>query len=124
MYTFIWFSCLFFADKNNARPARKEYGRLSVEDDSVQLQQLQQKATRLDNNYDDIDNLNVQLDEATSANHDASHLGGAVIDDNCDGDSDSELERATKDNRNRRFNETTINRLHAMAISDDDDYGE
>lgn len=111
----------FFIDKNNPRPARKEYGRLSVEDDSVQLQQLQQKAARLDNNYDDIDNLNVQLDVATSAKHDSSHLG--VIDDNCDGDSDLELERATKDNRNRRFNETTINRLHAMAISDDDEYG-
>lgn len=41
----------------------------------------------------------------------------------CDGDSDSELDRTTKDNRNRRFNESTINRLQAMAISDDDDYG-
>lgn len=121
MYLYVCVSFVF-ADKNNPRPARKEYGRLSVEDDSVQLQQLQQKAARLDNNYDDIDNLNVQLDVATSAKLDSSHLG--VIDDNCDGDSDLELERAAKDNRNRRFNESTINRLHAMAISDDDEYGE
>lgn len=98
------------SDKNNPRPARKEYGRLSVDDDT-------KSATRLDlsDAYDDIDNFNM-LDTTKTDTDYSQEL--------CDNDSDLDLDRTTKDNRNiNRYNDSTINRIQAMAISDDDEYG-
>lgn len=109
-----------FSDKNSQRPPRKAYGRLSVEDDM--------NIPRLDigNPYDDdLENFNV-YDTKTPASPNGQEInviggGGSGAGDD---DSDIELDSSTsKDNSQRRINETTLNRIQAMAISDDDDYG-
>lgn len=104
-------------DRNNPRPPRKEYGRLSVEDDTVQKQKTRLGISNNDNEFDSIDNFNI-LDTTTK------NITDFGQEDLCDGESDSEMDRTSKDNRNPRYNETTINRLQAMAISDDDEYDE
>lgn len=71
-----------------------------------------------------MENFNV-YDTKTPASPTGQELnvlgnGSGEIDD----DSDIELDSSTsKDNSQIRINETTLNRMQAMAISDDDDYG-
>lgn len=109
-----------FTDRNNPRPPRKAYGRLSVEDDN--------NLPRLDigNPYDDdLENFNVydtKTPASPTAGQELNVIGNGSGD--VDDDSDIELDSSTsKDNSQRRINETTLNRMQAMAISDDDDYG-
>lgn len=79
-----------------------------------------------------MENLNGQLNDDAAAAATITTTSGDAINRNCSGggapttacDGDSDLEFDTKDNRYRMANDTSMNRLNRMAISDDDDYGE
>ncbi|KAJ6640043.1 hypothetical protein Bhyg_12792 [Pseudolycoriella hygida] len=97
------------SDKNNQRPQRKEYGRLSIEDDS-NMDML----TRNDSldNFDDFNknsSKNSTIDKYSNEN-----VSNA--------DSEYQLDR-NSGNKLNPLSESNCNRL-AMAISDDDEYDE
>ena len=86
-----------------------------MEDDTISTR------LELNNTYeDDLNNFNI-MDTTTKVTTEFDQDFEEADDD--DGESDVELDRTSKNNRNRRLNESTINRIQAMAISDDDEYG-
>lgn len=128
----------FVADKNEPRPPRKAYGRLSVEsDDNYNLSSTHKRT--INNPFDDLDNFDMLDDTAKPSMDDNYNNGVGGGGGGGDNDSDLELDGSSKTNsshnnnnsnnnknnnsNDRRLNELTINRLQAMAISDDDDYG-
>lgn len=99
---------LFISDKNNQRPQRKAYGRLSIEDDS-NLDMLS-RTESLDNldNFNKNSSTNSSIDKYSNEN--VSNV-----------DSEYQIDRNSR-NKLSSLSESNFNRL-AMAISDDDEYG-
>lgn len=120
----IIFLSLFFADKNSQRPPRGRYGRLSVDSDENCNRTTNTNTTnrqKYNNPFDELDNFDILDDSAKCSPND--NCGNARTQEHNDNDSDIELDSASsKSNCNER-NDNTINRLQAMVISDDDDYG-
>lgn len=158
------------ADKNVTRPHRKEYGRLSGDDDSLTntSQSSGSSSSRMSDPFDAIDAADANDDNnhhdmidpccktvaATASNGNAGDAGTSMVKSatgvsssvsmmsttsggsttfatngpnptgDCDGVDFGELQ-LTKENQSLCFavEMTTSNRLQAMAISDDDDYG-
>lgn len=111
-----------FPDKNSQRPPRKAYGRLSVDsDENCNRTTNTSNRQKYNNPFDELDNFDILDDSAKcSPNDNCTNSTAQELNDN---DSDIELDSASsKSNCNER-NESTINRLQAMVISDDDDYG-
>lgn len=114
------------ADKNSQRPPRKAYGRLSVDSDencnrTTNTNSNTTNRQRYNNPFDELDNFDILDDSAKCSPND--NCGNANTQEHNDNDSDLELDSASsKSNCNER-NDSTINRLQAMVISDDDDYG-
>lgn len=131
--SFSFFTIFFFsADKNGPRPARKAYGRLSVDSDencnrtaattttTTTANNSNIRRSRTYNNpFDELDNSDI-LDDSAKCPDECVSSSASPGDPN-DNDSEIDLDFASK--KNRPLNEATLNRLQAMAISDDDDYG-
>lgn len=128
-WNFFVFSLFRFADKNGQRPARKAYGRLSVDSDencnrtattTTQTNNANIRRSRTYNNpFDELDNSDI-LDDSAKCSDDCVSSSASPSDPN---DNDSEIDLDFASSKNRPLNENTLNRLQAMAISDDDDYG-
>lgn len=121
-----------FADKNGQRPARKAYGRLSVDSDencnrtatatTTTTNNSNIRRSRTYNNpFDELDNSDILDDTAKCSSLDDGVSSSATPSDPNDNDSEIDLDFASS--KKRPLNENTLNRLQAMAISDDDDYG-
>lgn len=101
-----------------------KYGRLSVDSDENCNRTTNTSTTnhqKYNNPFDELDNFDILDDSAKCSPND--NCGNARTQEHNDNDSDIELDSASsKSNCNER-NDSTINRLQAMVISDDDDYG-
>lgn len=71
------------------------------------------------NPFDELDNSDI-LDDSAKCSDECVSSSASPADPN---DNDSEIDLDFASTKNRPLNETTLNRLQAMAISDDDDYG-
>lgn len=120
----------FFADKNGQRPARKAYGRLSVDSDencnrtstTTTANNSNIRRSRTYNNpFDELDNSDILDDSAKCSSLD--ECGSSTASPTEPNDNDSEIDLDFASSKNQPLNENTLNRLQAMAISDDDDYG-
>lgn len=111
------------ADKNSQRPPRKAYGRLSVDsDENCNRTTNTSNRQKYNNPFDELDNFDI-LDDSAKCSPNDNCTNSTAARELHDNDSDIELDSASsKSNCNER-NESTINRLQAMVISDDDDYG-
>ncbi|XP_059619773.1 zinc finger protein 646 [Phlebotomus argentipes] len=106
------------SDKNNPRPPRKAYGRLSVEsDDNSSMRRDMPAAT--ETSLIDFDNCPCDGTKGPPGMRDTD---GNIE----ESDSELELEQTMRNQilRNRRYDDSTIARLQAMAMSDDEDYDE
>lgn len=103
------FSFDIVTEKNEPRPPRKAYGRLSVESDDNYKLATPHKRT-INNPFDDLDNFDM-LDDSAKCSMNNFASGNSCENNNNNND------------KNRHLEELTLNRLQAMAISDDDDYG-
>lgn len=125
---------ILITDKNNSWQ-RVRYGRLSVDSDD-QICNKNNNDLLIEN---DIENLTCyhknhnNLDNRTTHNLDDNGNDKENLNENGnfhDIQPDFELDNRPKIDRinskstNQKIDHNTINRLHAMAISDDDDYGE
>lgn len=90
-------------------------------DNSIYHSNFSNYDSRKTNNRKNLDNNgNNQIE----ADENANNLNGGNLHDT---DSDLELDniiKKGKDNNNETVDENTISRIQAMALSDDDDYGE
>lgn len=99
---------LIFSEKNNQRPQRKAYGRLSIEDDSnIDMLSRNDSLDNLDN-FNKNSTKNSNIDKYSNEN--VSNV-----------DSVYQIDRNSR-NKMNSISESNFNRL-AMAISDDDEYG-
>jgi hypothetical protein len=131
------FSILKFSEKNSSRPARRQYGRLSVDSDDNNLQKCETDddllVSDLDNSYyhnnvksyDSRKTSNRNVDKNGNSNLDAdenaNNLNGGSLHET---DSYLELDNIVKKHKdNESIDVNTISRLQAMALSDDDEYG-
>lgn len=129
---FQFFFFAYFTDKNGQRPPRKAYGRLSVDSDENCNRTTTSTTTNADirrtynNPFDELDNFDM-LDDSAKCSQINDCANSASQHEQNGNDSDIELDNRTsksnKNQRNRQINEDTLNRLQAMAISDDEDYG-
>ncbi|XP_055322225.1 putative uncharacterized protein DDB_G0282133 [Sitodiplosis mosellana] len=111
-------------DKNSQRPPRKAYGRLSVDsDENCNRTTNSSNRPKYNNPFDELDNFDILDDSAKCSPNDNCNSNSATQERN-DNDSDIELDSASSKSNSNERHESTINRLQAMVISDDDDYDE
>lgn len=109
------------SEKNNQRPPRKAYGRLSIEpDENCNRSSNHHRHHQFDNPFDDFDNFNILDDKCTLNDNAATGQRQAANNDN---DTDTELESSTSSRCIDNECESTVKNLQAMVISDDEDYG-
>lgn len=108
-------------DRNNQRPPRKAYGRLSVESDENCNRTTTNSSSR--QNFNPFGDPFDILDDSAKCSSNDDCTSSTSQNETNGNDSDIELDSTSSKSNSNERNENTINRLQAMVISDDDDYG-